>query len=83
MSDIEFDAVVELALQLSPAEQAHLMERLAAAMHEALTADEAADETPWSDEEIAEMMKIEPKTGAEIIAAGLTGGWADMGINDR
>jgi len=28
------------------------------------------------------MMKVEPMTGAEIVAAGLTGGWADMGIAD-
>lgn len=82
MSDVQFDDVVALALRLSLAEQAKLMERLAAAMHEVLSPPEATDETPWTDEEIAEMMKIEPLSGAEIVAAGLTGGWADMGIAD-
>ena len=82
MSNVQFDEVVTLALQLPPAEQARLMERLAAAMRDVLADEVDADETPWTDEEIAEMMKIEPMTGAEIVAAGLTGGWADMGITD-
>jgi hypothetical protein len=34
----------------------------------------------WSPQEIAEALKIEPLTGAEIIAAGLAGGWE--GIED-
>jgi hypothetical protein len=51
-------------------------------MRAVLAADEEAGETPWTDEEIAEMMKIEPMTGAEIVAAGLTGGWADLDITD-
>ncbi len=80
MSEVQFDEVVMLALQLPPAEQARLMERLAAAVRDALT--ETIDETPWTDEEIAEMTKTEPLTGAEIVAAGLTGGWADLDISD-
>jgi hypothetical protein len=65
MSDVQFDEVVELALQLSPAEQARLMERLAAAVHDVLASDGEPEETPWTDDEIAEMMKIEPMSGAE------------------
>jgi hypothetical protein len=80
MSDVPFDEIVDLALQLSMAEQARLMERLAAAMHDALTADDQL--SPWTDEEIAEMMKVQPMTGAEIVAAGLTGGWRDLNISD-
>jgi hypothetical protein len=34
----------------------------------------------WSSQEIAEALKIEPLTGAEIVAAGLAGGWE--GIED-
>lgn len=82
MSDVQVDNVIALALQLSPAEQARLMERLAAAMVDALSPYNAADDTPWTDEAIAGMMQVEPKTGAEIVAAGLLGGWADMDIED-
>ena len=40
------------------------------------------DETPWTDEEIAEMVRPEPMTGAEIVAAGYMGGWEHKGIAD-
>lgn len=84
MSDLPFDEIVELALQLSPSEQARLMERLAAAMREVLgeSNEDVENEALYTDEEIEQMMKVEPMTGAEIVAAGLTGGWADMGISD-
>ncbi len=36
----------------------------------------------WTDEEIRQSMQPEPMTGAEIIAAGLTGGWKDENIVD-
>jgi len=31
----------------------------------------------WTAEELAEALKVQPLTGAEMIAAGLTGGWKD------
>jgi hypothetical protein len=37
---------------------------------------------PWTDEEIKELMRVEPKTGAESIALGHAGGWEDKGITD-
>jgi hypothetical protein len=39
---------------------------------------------PWTEEEIAELMKPgEPKTGAEIVERiRREGGWEDMGITD-
>ena len=40
------------------------------------------EERPWTDEELAELSKIEPKTGAEIVAAGHVGGWEEYGITD-
>jgi hypothetical protein len=46
---------------------------------------ESAIEIPdqiWRDEEIAQAMEFEPMTGAEIVAAGLTGGWKDEDIVD-
>jgi beta-lactamase class D len=84
MADLPFDEIVELALQLSPGEQARLMERLAASVREVLdeSGEKVTDDEPLTDEEIAEMLKVEPMTGTEIVAAGLTGGWADMGITD-
>ena len=39
-------------------------------------------ELPLTDEEIAELMRPEPKTGAEIVALGHTGGWEHKGITD-
>jgi hypothetical protein len=43
------------------------------------------EERPWTEEELAELMKpAEPKTGAEIVARILAegGGWEDKGIID-
>lgn len=36
----------------------------------------------WDQDELAELLRIEPLSGAEIIAAGLAGGWEDKGITD-
>jgi hypothetical protein len=36
----------------------------------------------WSSEELARALEIEPMTGAEIVAAGLAGGWEAEGIAD-
>lgn len=36
----------------------------------------------WSTEEIERALHGEPLTGAEIVAAGLTGGWSGAGIED-
>jgi hypothetical protein len=39
-------------------------------------------EQPYTDAEIAEMMRPEPKSGADIVALGHTGGWEHLGITD-
>lgn len=39
-------------------------------------------ETGWSSEEVARALKVEAMTGAEIVAAGFTGGWEGEGIAD-
>ncbi|HEX9943289.1 MAG TPA: hypothetical protein VGG03_14810 [Thermoanaerobaculia bacterium] len=36
----------------------------------------------WTEEDLKRALKIEPLTGAEIVEAGLVGGWADEGITD-
>jgi hypothetical protein len=40
------------------------------------------NDQPLTDEEIDALMKPNPKTGAEIIALGHTGGWEHKGITD-
>lgn len=39
-------------------------------------------EPAWSSEELDQALRTEPMTGAEIIAAGLVGGWKEEGITD-
>jgi len=36
----------------------------------------------WTARELDDALKIVPMTGAEIVQAGLLGGWADEGIAD-
>lgn len=36
----------------------------------------------FTEEEVKNLLTFTPKTGAEIVAAGLTGGWQDMNITD-
>ena len=42
----------------------------------------AFPEQGWADDDLAALLKPEPMTGQEIVAAGLTGGWKDEGISD-
>jgi len=44
--------------------------------------EKSFEDRPWTDEEIQEMLRPHPKTGAEIVAAGHTGGWEHYGITD-
>jgi hypothetical protein len=45
--------------------------------------DFAGEECPWTEEEIREMMRITPMSGAEIVALlEHEGGWEDLGISD-
>ena len=83
MAEMTFDEIVTRALELTPAEQEQLIERLAAALDDqAAEADESEENRPLTDEEVAELMRQEPLAPAEVIERGLTGGWADMGITD-
>lgn len=76
------EEVVNQALRLAPQDQARRVARVATAMGQELAAPQPEDVEPLTDEEIADMLRPEPMTGTEIVAAGLTGGWADMGITD-
>jgi hypothetical protein len=62
---------------LSPQERQQLFALLRRLNDEAAAPDEA-----WTSEEVQALLQIEPSTGAEIVAAGLTGGWAEQGIED-
>jgi hypothetical protein len=43
---------------------------------------EGEDVAPLTDAELDELMRPQPMTGAELVAAGLTGGWQELGIED-
>ena len=43
---------------------------------------EIGDESGWAPEEIEVAMRTTPKTGRELVEAGLLGGWEDEGITD-
>ena len=36
----------------------------------------------WGPADLVSALKVEPLTGAEIVNAGLLGGWEDQGIED-
>jgi hypothetical protein len=79
MTDATLEEIVAQALRLSPAEQALLLEQLAAALHQTLTVSSVHDETDdWTDEEWAEMFKPKPLPPSEVIARGLTGTWSNI-----
>lgn len=39
-------------------------------------------EPVWTEDELKWALQTTPMTGAEIVEAGLTGGWEDQGITD-
>lgn len=43
---------------------------------------ELGDVSPLTEQEMDELVQTTPLTGAEIVAAGLTGGWSDLNIAD-
>lgn len=65
------DEIMEQVKALSPQERQDLSQRIQAIASE-----------NWTEEELADLLTIEPMTGREIVEAGLTGGWRDMDIED-
>lgn len=43
---------------------------------------EIPTEAGWTSAELDRALQTEPLTGAEIVEAGLVGGWAEEGISD-
>jgi hypothetical protein len=87
MGKTTFKHVLEQALELEPEEQLHLAEELTGRIRVLIAkrrSDQESDpeNEPLTEAEIAELLRSEPMTGAEIIAAGLTGTWADLDIED-
>lgn len=87
MADVTVEDVFESLLKLSTAEQAQLIARGMDVLRQKLEAQEAETEQETVSlagdlYEIASNLGKHPMTGREIIAAGLTGGWEDLGIND-
>ena len=71
MSDAILDELVALALKLSVAEQAKLLERVAANLAREVNSPEQSQpsELEWTNEELTELFKpSEPRTGKEIAA---------------
>lgn len=40
------------------------------------------DDLSFTKAEIQDLLTFTPTSGADVVAAGLTGGWEDMGITD-
>lgn len=78
-----FNDVLEQALQLPPAEQARLVERLAVSMRSTLTSAAVQSDTiDWTETERAALLQVEPASPPQIVAEGLLGTWSDSGIDD-
>ena len=43
---------------------------------------EVPADSDWTSEELDRALQVTPLTGAEIVEAGLLGGWSDAGISD-
>jgi len=82
MADMPFEEILDQVLKLDHAD----LERLLSAAHDRLAEyDNTGEPTgiePYTPEEVAAMMRVQPLPPKEVIALGLTGKWADMGITD-
>lgn len=65
------EEIVEQVKELSPAEREELSRQI-----------QAMNSEVWDEDELEELLTVEPMTGREIVAAGLTGGWRDLDVED-
>lgn len=68
------EKILHQALSLSDEEKREVINSLAASLNE----NDAVPEPTWTDEEIAELMKHEPRSTKTIIEEGLFGAWKDL-----
>jgi hypothetical protein len=73
--DTKFEEALKSALALTPSEQARLLRHVAAALSDKLAPSEQA----WTVDE-GSIKSL--TTGEKILASGLIGSWADIGIED-
>ena len=71
--------IIEQVRQLNDDERTELIRQLIA-MHEAASYSTEAE--TWADNELVDLLAVEPLTGEAIVAAGLTGSWGDLAIAD-
>ena len=76
MADIPFEEILTSVSKLDRAE----LEQLLTVVQDRLS--EPDDSEPLTEEEIKALMTPDPLPPKEVIALGLTGTWADMGITD-
>jgi hypothetical protein len=72
--------ILEKAKTLTAEEREALIQHLVAMRKPETVAQISAEH--WTQAELDELLTIEPMTGREIVAAGLTGGWRDLNIQD-
>ncbi len=65
------EEIIEQVKELSPAEREELSRQI-----------QAMNSESWDEDELDELLTVEPMTGREIVAAGLTGGWRDFEVED-
>lgn len=85
MTKQELEQLSKQVEELDYEQQLLLIERLITLIenHERTMAEDENNENEWTEEELAELLKPKkPMTGKEMVAAGLYGGWEDLGIED-
>lgn len=70
--------ILELVQHLPDEEKWQLVNQI----QDSLTPKTPTAEPPWTDEELEHLIQPDPRTGAEIVAMGLTGGWEHLDIDD-
>jgi hypothetical protein len=68
------EKILHQAMSLSDAEKREVINSLSASLSE----DSTIPEPTWTDEEIAEFMRHEPRSTKTIVEDGLFGAWKDL-----
>ena len=68
------EKILHQAMSLSDEEKREVISSLAASLSE----DESVSEPAWTDAEITELMRHEPRSTKTIIEDGLFGAWKDL-----
>jgi hypothetical protein len=74
--------ILALVKPLDTASKRQLIDEIKAMVSAEHLPQPTASDTAWTQEEIEAVINPQPKTGAEIIAAGLTGTWQHLSEQD-